>query len=330
MDVVDFKGYNKVADNTDPNLTAMLMGMTEEEHLKHPCGHQKKQKTAKYDDCPTIWKEFAARGYLTAYCEDAPGMGMFHFQKYGFVKEPMDYYNRPYFQALTKYKGNHHCVGHELSIKVIHDYALDFTREFVDVPYFGLFWTASLTHNDVKKASTADESSFRLLKTWNEDRLLNRTILLFLSDHGIRFGKIRDTYVGMLEERMPYVMMVFPKWFKYKHRQTWDILKVNSERLVNNFDIHLTLKDILNQGFHVSTNPRTKYNHGQSLFLEVPFNRTCEGADIPIHYCACKQTDSLSLQSPDTKKIVQYVISELNKGLKKIKQCAQLKLKEVR
>jgi hypothetical protein len=46
---------------------------------------------------------------------------------------------------------------------------------------------------------------------------LNKTVLIFLSDHGIRFGAIRKTSVGKLEERLPFMFLIFPDWFLKKN-----------------------------------------------------------------------------------------------------------------
>jgi hypothetical protein len=41
----------------------------------------------------------------------------------------------------------------------------------------------------------------------SRDATLNKTVLFFLSDHGIRFGAVRETSVGKLEERLPFIII---------------------------------------------------------------------------------------------------------------------------
>lgn len=68
----DFKGYNKVADNTFPNLMPALMGLTKKELESNPCFNNSRGsqgKARKYDDCPIIWKDFKKHGYITTYFE---------------------------------------------------------------------------------------------------------------------------------------------------------------------------------------------------------------------------------------------------------------------
>ncbi|ROT82752.1 hypothetical protein C7M84_024084 [Penaeus vannamei] len=100
LDAIDLSGYVKVADNTDPNMYAVLMGLTAKEFKQNKC---RPRQNAKYDDCPLIFKNFSQAGYVTAFAEDAPWMGIFHYNQVGYVKEPTDYYNRPYFQVSEKY-----------------------------------------------------------------------------------------------------------------------------------------------------------------------------------------------------------------------------------
>lgn len=88
---IPLEGYNKIADNTFPNLMAVLTGWTLEQISKR-CF---KKADNKLDDCPYIWKNFSQKGYLTAYTEDEPFIGTFNYHKYGFLNSPTDYYSRP-------------------------------------------------------------------------------------------------------------------------------------------------------------------------------------------------------------------------------------------
>jgi hypothetical protein len=42
-------------------------------------------------------------------------------------------------------------------------------------------------------------------------------VIIFFSDHGIRFGKVRETFIGKLEERLPFMFLIFPNWFYDKY-----------------------------------------------------------------------------------------------------------------
>lgn len=251
-DVLDFRAFNKVADNTNPNIVASLMGLTQKE-LQEVC----QPRRTKYDDCPLIWKNFSRAGYVTLYGEDSPLFGTFHYNRFGFVREPTDYYNRPAMLAadrLTKHNAGRKgvislCLGGDAAISVIHRYSLTAADTLRDTPYFGFFWNSGMTHQKVQWASAADEPSLQYLKALQESGVLDHTIVFFISDHGIRFGDIRLTYAGFLEERLPYFFALFPPWFKERFPGAWQTLVTNTGRLVSNFDFHATLRDILAGAF---------------------------------------------------------------------------------
>ncbi|KAK7083891.1 hypothetical protein SK128_009527, partial [Halocaridina rubra] len=331
---IDLQGYNKVGDNTDPNLTAMLMG--QHGHTHHNVSCVSKTGGARYDDCPIIWKHFDKKGYVTAFGEDAPWMGVFHYQKAGFCKQPTDYYNRPYFYASETQIGHNDgaggsngilCQGGKLSSEVIHSYSLKIAEHLRDMPYFGFYWTASATHDYLDGATVVDKPHLKYLKRLKKKGYLEHTILFFISDHGLRWGDFRSTYAGMLEERLPYVIMVFPEWFTQKYPQAIANLRSNTRRLTSNFDIYVTLLDIVNQAYaDPAKSAPVIPQRGLSLFKLVPANRTCEDAGVPEHYCACEHTREVDPSNPKLLEAAKETLKDINTGLLRFKQCAQLSI----
>ena len=92
------EGYNKIGDNTFPNLMAILTGM----NVNQLCDTCFPSNYKKLDDCPFIWKNYSQRGYVTAYFEDEAYIGSFNYAKYGFLNAPTNYYGRPYMIAGQK------------------------------------------------------------------------------------------------------------------------------------------------------------------------------------------------------------------------------------
>lgn len=76
-----------------------------------------------------------------------------------------------------------------------------------------------------------------------------------------------------------------------------------------------------------SSSPALK--HGQSLFREVPANRTCEDAGIPEHYCTCEHAKPVDLNDTHLLKASKEVVKELNRGLRTFPDCSQLTLDKV-
>lgn len=70
LGAVDLTGFNKVGDNTFPNLIPILSGLSTQELAKHPCVPKKET----FDRCNWIWKDFKRNGYVTAYIEVCLGV----------------------------------------------------------------------------------------------------------------------------------------------------------------------------------------------------------------------------------------------------------------
>ncbi|XP_042203058.1 uncharacterized protein LOC121853162 [Homarus americanus] len=214
-------------------------------------------------------------------------------------------------------------------MRVIHDYSLLVAETLKDIPYFGFYWTASLTHDYLKMAKVADKPSLSYLKQMYTRGYLDHTILFFISDHGQRWGNFRSTYAGMLEERLPYVMIVFPPWFKEQYPEVWINLRTNTRRLASTFDIHVTLRDILTQAYTDLSLPPTVALHGQSLFREVPLGRTCKDAGISAHYCTCQHTTEVKADDPRLIAVTKFVVKQLNKDLSDYPACVKLTLDKI-
>jgi len=98
---------------------------------------------------------------------------------------------------------------------------------------------ARLTHDYLNSAGLADPIVAKLLNRLFNQNLLSNTILVLFSDHGIRFGPIRQTLSGKLEERLPFMHIFMPDNWRNNN------LSINSNRLTTPFDIHATLTHII-------------------------------------------------------------------------------------
>ncbi|XP_054719177.1 uncharacterized protein LOC129228522 [Uloborus diversus] len=308
LSTFEFHGYMKVADNTFPNLTPMLTGHFIEHY------YTSSNKDRYFDDLDFIWKNFSSLGYRTLFAEDAPVMATYNYIKQGFQFPPADYFFRPFTLAIEDgpwWKNSKtDCFQAKPEIRALFDYLRSFLSTMKERPFFAFTWAARLTHGYLNKAGLADKPSFELLRDINEMGLLNTSMLIFMSDHGIRFGGIRKTYIGKIEERMPFLFLSFPPWFLKTYPEIAKYLTINQNRLTTPFDVHETLVDvyqIISKNLDYSSTP-----YGKSLFGEIPAERNCKSAYILPHWCVCHDYRKMSTDDPLSIRAANSLLEKVN------------------
>lgn len=308
LSAFEFHGYMKVADNTFPNLTPLLTG----HFISHY--YNKSIRNRYFDDLDFIWKNFSSIGYRTFYAEDAPDMATFNYAKRGFQYQPTDYFFRPFALAIEdtpwQKASNKHCFQANPEIVVLFNYLRSFLNTMENRPHFSLTWAARLTHNEVNKAGYADKPAYELLKDIHDLGHLNKSVLVFLSDHGIRFGDIRKTFIGKIEERMPFLFISFPSWFLDANKKIRSNLIANQRRLTTPFDLHETFVDLYQMMSGDESYVRTPY--GTSLFQEIPSDRNCHSAYILPHWCVCHEYDLLDPNNETALKAAAELVAAIN------------------
>lgn len=146
---------------------------------------------------------------------------------------------------VTKFDGMSYCLGPRTSPDRVYDYAEDFVRLHERHGYFAVFWLNTFSHNDVNIPPAMDRRTADTLSRLLAGKRLDNTVTVVLSDHGLRFGKIRETDVGWLEERMPAFYVRLPPGYAAAHPDRRAALAANKHRLTSPFDLHQTLKQLL-------------------------------------------------------------------------------------
>ncbi|XP_022216786.2 uncharacterized protein LOC111070499 [Drosophila obscura] len=316
----EMEGYNKVGDNTLPNLLAVLTGRSTSEwsrkcNLKSPgC----------FDFITYLWDYFRSAGYMTAYAEDLPSISTFNYLKAGFRKKPVDFYLRPFLVIIESvlktvvWLDQKYCVGRRTSFSYVFDYAKQLIQRFVKEtpkPLFGLFWTSSCTHDHPKGGELLDERFVNYLEQFKNYGLFDKAIVILFSDHGLRFGELTEHPSGFLEERLPMLHIYLPPWYRRRYPQVARALQLNRNRLTSSFDLHMGIRSILEPirpGLEfIST---LECIGCRSIFEVVPKNRGCADANIPYQWCACDTYVPVST-SGITKKLAGMIVYRMNKYL---------------
>lgn len=83
----------------------------------------------------------------------------------------------------------------------------------------------------------------------------DNTIIIFMSDHGYRFGSFRETFLGFYEESLPFFFFRLPPSLKARYPGWYSNLKRNSRQLTSPLDLHSTLTHILYDAKNKIENP---------------------------------------------------------------------------
>ncbi|KAH6942088.1 hypothetical protein HPB50_000663 [Hyalomma asiaticum] len=333
LNAVVFRGMNKVGDNTFPNLLALLTGRRVEDVVKPG------QRDKIYDDVHILWKDFKEAGYETLFAEDFPAFALFNYLARGFTRPPTDYYLRPFWLAVYEsfllMSSSALCLGntpkHMLQLDYLKRYFDGRNASKAEKPFFAFSYLVEISHDFSQQVGAADDDFVLFLDYLRSNGHLDNTFLFFLSDHGHRFDSIRSTFVGRIEERLPFFAIALPTdmdWLGYQDRgveskstmlsrlnasQIASNLVSNAGRLTTPFDTYATLRDIASFASGGSmTVKEHDSRYGVSLFGEVRRDRTCERAGIPAEYCSCGSEVPVELDSPVVLKAATALVEKVN------------------
>lgn len=324
LEALEFVGYNKVADNTFVNLVPLLAGKFAKEL---PWNENIRHQT--FDSFRFLWNDFKDKGFKTLFVEDSPFTAMFDNAKAGFKKKPTDFYNRPMAVAMEETSDiwfeNHFCALDRLETDILLDYVYSSIRLMSNHPYFALVYLSRMTHDYIEDAGTIDDSIYRFFDDLHANRLLENTIVVLFSDHGMRFGEIRNTYIGKLEERLPLLDVIIPKRFAKGRIEEMHNLMTNTNRLTTPFDIYEFLLHLLYLDDY-----KLSPTYGISLMNTIPLNRTCQSAMISSHWCTCTEITIVPNNSSIVKRISNLFVGIINAKFMNISdQCATLSLDSI-
>lgn len=264
-----------------------------------------------------MFKWFRNAGFVTGYYEDFKPISTFTCLKKGFHYSPADHYFKPFATNIEQHVGKAWATDFCYLMKGIHEWLGDWVQSFLEkyvalqAPHFLFSWTTIISHENVTTLGFSDEYHYKLLRHLDESQSLNKTIFLFLSDHGYRYGSFRSTEVGQHEENSPIMNWVIPKWFKHKYKKEMMNFQTNAKyRLTSVYDIHRTMLDFADGALDSAIKSGMK-DYGKSLFKPIDKMRTCSDAGIPDHFCGCRTavphplTDPLSIEAGIA--VVNYV-----------------------
>lgn len=137
-----------------------------------------------------------------------------------------------------------------------------------------------------------------------------------------------------MEERLPFIYIWLPEWFRKQHPLMVENLRINRDRLTNPYDLHMTLKHILELSGRIDNLPNAiSCPKCQSLFEEVPWERSCNEVNIDSHWCTCLSHTDHNSSDPIIKRAVEFQLNFINSDVEKrtnfTNVCAKLSLSSI-
>ncbi|CAI2355960.1 unnamed protein product [Caenorhabditis sp. 36 PRJEB53466] len=306
MDGVLFPYMNKLGDNSRPNGIPLWFGKSLEKVDKtlfddgvtpadwsfgYFCNTFKDNETS-------LFSEFQDYGYKTLLAEDWAEGTMNWPSCVGFDKPPIDHFMRPFQNAYErKNQGasitqQHLKKGH-LCRETHHtllDYMGQFTDAYPDQPKFGWVWAIDLGHNTENGFAHADKDFHKYFL--DHRKQLDNSFVFILGDHGLRFGSIRETFVGALDVNNPFTAVSIPKSLR-RSTNILEIMAENAKNIQSHYDTRATILDIMKYqaaNNFTETEPRPiPGEKGHSYIRKQPSElRNCRNMPIPLEYCICQ------------------------------------------
>lgn len=260
-ETLEFVGYNKVGENTFPNLVPLLTGLSPEQLTKVQCWQPTNytEESDRGDDfldnCKYLWNFYQQFGYMTYFSEDWPSASTFNYLKPGFKHEPTTYYGRPLTLArkpllFPKFKssGCASCHLDQPIVKVDLENLKHFLEDRKDMPYFAFHWSNCPQHDDLNGASEVDGIVEKFFADIHNITQNDRTFVIFFSDHGYRWNNFVSTRIGHYEASLPMLTIAPPRRFIEQQPKLYERLKRHQSALLTPFDLFKTLIDVRNLG----------------------------------------------------------------------------------
>ena len=161
-------------------------------------------------------------------------------------------------------------------------------------PFFAFSFFSGLMHDDMNEAAHMDALLERFFRSLRDSGSLRNTIVVLFSDHGMRYGETRGyTRMGWYEENLPLALIAVPPSFRRRHGQMMRTLRSNSHRLTTPFDLHETVRRLLDvAGPYDDARRIASGRRGVSLFDVTLADRTCNDASLAPTYCECQLSRS--------------------------------------
>uniref|UniRef100_A0A7E4ZRH1 Sulfatase N-terminal domain-containing protein n=1 Tax=Panagrellus redivivus TaxID=6233 RepID=A0A7E4ZRH1_PANRE len=326
---IPFPHLNKVGSNSRPNGFGFLFGKQLRNISKSPIsvgyGSDYKGESEScfkpLDDDQHVFSLFKGQGYKTAYMDDWATNAFTFPNCVGFNRSEMiDHTMKPFFLrigvGIHTYQSSNVAKsmlkGNKID-EIMFPYLEKYIDAYPDAPKFSLMWSSYLAHDNNNNLFGEDDF-FADFFTRNKKKFDNSYIFL-MADHGMRYGDIRRTKIGEMEDSNPALMVILPESVR-QNFEVMDTVVQNSQKLISHYDLYATFVDIARSE---NINGKEIVLHGSSILRPLPQPRTCDHLRIPIEFCTCtypKLPQSTTSTNAKSRLIASKLVENMNKVIK--------------
>ncbi len=122
------------------------------------------------------------------------------------------------------------CIGSQTNDEAIISYVesvLDLGYKN-NTPVFSVSWSTENSHEDLNSIQLVDNTYANFLTRIKNKGYLDNTILIFMGDHGYRYGPFRETLLGYYEDKLPNMWIRLPPWIREEFPEWQNALEINS------------------------------------------------------------------------------------------------------
>jgi hypothetical protein len=129
-------------------------------------------------------------------------IGTFQLRMIGFKKQPVDHYMRLFYLEAERYYSRFRrlCLGSISRHENLFNWIKEFFSVYKTQPKFSFIFHSEASHNYNNPLSLVDDDLKKLLMDLKSAGRFENTILLLMSDHGVRVSDLRQYSQGKLEE----------------------------------------------------------------------------------------------------------------------------------
>ncbi len=95
-------------------------------------------------------------------------------------------------------------------------------------PIFSLAWSTTGTHGYLNYLQLIDNDYTEFMTRLEQKGILENSIVIFMGNHGYRYGEFRNTLMGSFEVNLPNMWILLPSWIKKEFPEWQTALEINS------------------------------------------------------------------------------------------------------